>query len=307
MVDRAAHGPRGGLARLVGLGQVEGVAGHAVAKELGVDVGAPGDRVLPLLEHQDRGALADDEAVATRVEGTAGALGLVVAGGERPHGRERPTARYGRWAPRRLRRTSPTASPRRMIWNASPSALVLAAQAVHVALTGPLSPSAIETFADAMFGIIMGMKKRADAVGAPLEQHSGLLVEDIQTPDARTRRTSPPRTDRRRWGARHPPGPSPPRPPVLGVARPSAWPPCGPCSRAASNALDLGGDGHRVAGGVEAGDGPTPERPAQQSREEVFLADTDRRDHPDAGDHHPAGRVRLGRRMHSPVATSDLR
>ena len=51
------------------------------------------------------------------------------------------------------------ASPRRMMLKASPSALFPAAQAVQVALTGPCSPRMMELQADAMFGIIMGMKK----------------------------------------------------------------------------------------------------------------------------------------------------
>ena len=50
------------------------VGRHAVADQLGVDARAARLRVLELLEDQDAGALADDEAVAILVERPAGAL-----------------------------------------------------------------------------------------------------------------------------------------------------------------------------------------------------------------------------------------
>ena len=81
-------GQPGRLAGLVGLGEMGGVAGHAVADHLGVDVGAAVQGVLQLLQHQHPAALAHDEAVASGVERPAGLLGLVVAGGERPQGGE---------------------------------------------------------------------------------------------------------------------------------------------------------------------------------------------------------------------------
>ena len=48
-------------------GHVERVGAHAEADQLGVDLGAAPLRVLVLLEHQDAGALAEDEAVAVLV------------------------------------------------------------------------------------------------------------------------------------------------------------------------------------------------------------------------------------------------
>ena len=42
--------------------------------------------MLQLFQDEDAGAFADDEAVAVLVPGAAGALGLVIAGGERAHG-----------------------------------------------------------------------------------------------------------------------------------------------------------------------------------------------------------------------------
>ncbi len=59
----------------------EGVSGHAVADDLGVDVGSALESVLQLLQHQHPAALSHDEAVAPGIERTAGSLRLVVARG----------------------------------------------------------------------------------------------------------------------------------------------------------------------------------------------------------------------------------
>ncbi|MCW2613854.1 MAG: 3-oxoacyl-(acyl-carrier-protein) synthase 2, partial [Frankiales bacterium] len=56
--------------------------------EAGVDPRAAGGGVLLGLEHQDPGALAEDEAVAALVVGAAGLLGRVVLGGQGAHLRE---------------------------------------------------------------------------------------------------------------------------------------------------------------------------------------------------------------------------
>jgi len=50
---------------------VVGVGGVGRTQDLAVDGGAPGDGVLPLLEHEDAGAFGDDEAVPGRCR-TAG-------------------------------------------------------------------------------------------------------------------------------------------------------------------------------------------------------------------------------------------
>ena len=50
--------------------------------------------VLELLQHQDAGAFAEDEAVAALVERSRGALGVVVAGGERAHRGESADERF---------------------------------------------------------------------------------------------------------------------------------------------------------------------------------------------------------------------
>ena len=67
---------------------MEGVGAHAVADDLGEDVGAAGLGELELFEDEDAGAFADDKAVAVLVEGAGGVRGVVVAGGEGLHGSE---------------------------------------------------------------------------------------------------------------------------------------------------------------------------------------------------------------------------
>jgi hypothetical protein len=48
---------------------VVGVARHAVADDLAIDLGAASERMVAFLEDNDTGALADDEAVAIAVIG----------------------------------------------------------------------------------------------------------------------------------------------------------------------------------------------------------------------------------------------
>ena len=85
------HGPGALSAAGGGGGDVVGVAGGAVAHHLAQDPGAPGPGVLQLLQHQDAGALAHDEAAAAGVKGDGGGGGVVpgvegVHGGEAAHG-----------------------------------------------------------------------------------------------------------------------------------------------------------------------------------------------------------------------------
>ena len=71
-----------------GLGHVVGVAGHAVADDLGENGSAALAGKFQLFEDHDARAFADDEAVTVFVPGAAGFFGIVVAGGERAHGGE---------------------------------------------------------------------------------------------------------------------------------------------------------------------------------------------------------------------------
>src|SRR5690606_13672863 len=86
-LDRRLHAAEAAVAVLGGGSDMVGVARHAVADELAVDLGAAGLGPLVLLEHDHSGPLAHDEAVAVLVIGPGRLLGLVVpAGGERPGG-----------------------------------------------------------------------------------------------------------------------------------------------------------------------------------------------------------------------------
>src|SRR4051812_27745200 len=71
-----------------GLGDVIRVPAHAIADNLCEYVRAALFRTFKLFQDQDPRALADDEAVASLVERTAGLLRFVVAGGEGAHGGE---------------------------------------------------------------------------------------------------------------------------------------------------------------------------------------------------------------------------
>ena len=84
LVPRVGDGPGalGGLG--VGGGHVVGVAGGAIACQLGVDLCAAGLGVLHLLQNKHAGALTHDEAAAPLVEGQGGVQG-VLRGGQGLH------------------------------------------------------------------------------------------------------------------------------------------------------------------------------------------------------------------------------
>src|SRR5438445_657082 len=65
---------------------VEGVGAHAVADHFRQDIGAALFGELQLLQDEDAGAFADDEAVAIEIPGTRGSQRIVIPGGERAHG-----------------------------------------------------------------------------------------------------------------------------------------------------------------------------------------------------------------------------
>src|SRR5665213_4515677 len=87
--DGRFHGAVAAVAVIGRGGDVEGVAGEAVADHLGVDLRPALPRVFQLLQHQDAGALAHHEAVAVPVIGPGCAGGIVVeVGGHGPAGDE---------------------------------------------------------------------------------------------------------------------------------------------------------------------------------------------------------------------------
>ncbi len=83
--QRAGHAGAGGL----GLGDVVGVRGQALAHGLAVDPGAAGLGVLDRLQDHHAGALAQDEAVAGLVVRAGRVLRVVVVLGHRHHAGER--------------------------------------------------------------------------------------------------------------------------------------------------------------------------------------------------------------------------
>src|SRR6185312_10504978 len=80
------HDAVGAVAVFGRLRDVEGVPAHAVAHDLGHDAGPATAGKLQFLQHQDAGALANHESVASRVPGPAGFFGIVISGGECAHG-----------------------------------------------------------------------------------------------------------------------------------------------------------------------------------------------------------------------------
>ena len=78
---RRLHGAIGAVAVLGRGGDVPGVARHAVADDLGVDLRAARPGVFVFLEDDDPGALAHDEAGMAPVIGARGLLRRVVIGG----------------------------------------------------------------------------------------------------------------------------------------------------------------------------------------------------------------------------------
>ena len=178
----AAHGLSGRLAALVRLGEVEGVAAHAVPQELRVDVSPARDGVLPLLQHHDGRPLTDDEAVAAGVEGTAGPLGLLVPGGEGPQGRERAQSDV---AHRRLRTSGehghgvPAPYHMERVSQCVGAGRARRAGGVH-------RTADAERHGDVGGGHVgdhHGDEEGVDAVGAPLDEDLYLLVEDVQPSD----------------------------------------------------------------------------------------------------------------------------
>ena len=92
--QRFAHGAVGAVGIFRGLRDMEGVAGHAVADDLGEDLGPAPARELQIFQHQDASSFADHKTVAIFVEGAAGALRLFVTHRKRAHGGESADAHW---------------------------------------------------------------------------------------------------------------------------------------------------------------------------------------------------------------------
>ncbi len=63
----------------IGRSEMKSVRVGSIAKDLGVDFGAPCERIFQPLEHKDGGAFAYDETIAIFVERTAGVVRVIIA------------------------------------------------------------------------------------------------------------------------------------------------------------------------------------------------------------------------------------
>src|SRR5581483_6497043 len=80
-----AHHPETAFALKSRLGNVIGVCAHTVTYNLGDDGGPAFSGKFQFFENQNARAFANDEAIAVFVPRAAGAMRIVVTGGERPH------------------------------------------------------------------------------------------------------------------------------------------------------------------------------------------------------------------------------
>ncbi len=88
MFERELHGAGGAFAIRRRSGHVVGVPRKSVAREFAINLRAPRFGVFQLFHHDYPRAFAHDKAVAIPVERSRGALGFIVAGAERSHGRK---------------------------------------------------------------------------------------------------------------------------------------------------------------------------------------------------------------------------
>jgi hypothetical protein len=93
--ERALHGANRTLASRSRLSQMVGIGAGRVARHLGIDARSPRKGVRTLLQDKERSAFGDHEAIATRVPGTACALGLCIVATEGTH-RAKPRDSKGR-------------------------------------------------------------------------------------------------------------------------------------------------------------------------------------------------------------------
>jgi hypothetical protein len=112
---------------------------HAEARQLAVDGRAARLRVLVFLEHHAAGAVAEHEAVAVAVPGTAGARRVVVARGQ-ARAAQKPPRPSGVVAISAPPATITSASPYWMVRAAMPMLWVAVVHAVTSDRFGPVMP-----------------------------------------------------------------------------------------------------------------------------------------------------------------------
>ena len=158
-LQRARHAAEGAVAILGRRGDVVGVAGQAVADDLGIDLGAARLGVLQLFENDDAGALAHDEAVAVAVIGARGLFRACRCGRSTAPGRRRSRrATSGVTGDSAPPATITSASPKMISRAASPIACAPVEQAVTTAWFGPFSPWRIDTWPETRLMSWPGMK-----------------------------------------------------------------------------------------------------------------------------------------------------
>ena len=192
-----------------------------------------------------------------------------------------------------------SARPARMCSAASPMAWLPEEQAVVAQESGPRRPSSIETWAAAMLAIIMGMN-RGETRSGPRSTSTRVWASKVSRPPTPLPRITPSAVRdavdlEPGVVQRHAPGGHAelgeavhaPRRALLDVVR-------------RLEALDLAGERGGVVHGVEVGDRPGAAPAGHGRGPDLLPADPDRRDQPEAGDHHPAGRRALAAHIDSP-------
>ena len=137
---------------------MEGVGVCGVAYEFGEDRGASVDGVVPLLEDEDAGSFADDEAIASHVQGREAVAGSSLRV-ERARMDAKPATESGVTAASLPPQIITSASPRSRMRKASPMAWAPVVQAVEGVRLGPVAPYLIEICPAARLAMVALMKK----------------------------------------------------------------------------------------------------------------------------------------------------
>ena len=167
-----------------GRGHVEGIGAHAEADQLGVDLRAARLRVLVLLEHQHAGALAQHEAVAVLVPGTADAVAGSSLRVDSARAAAKPPTPSGETVDSAPPAIITSASPYSIRRPASPMQCRPVVQAVTIARFGPLKPYLIDRWPEIMLMIEAGTKNGEMRRGPRSQQLVVRLLDQRQAADA---------------------------------------------------------------------------------------------------------------------------
>ena len=201
----ACHGAESALVALGRRGDVEGVAGHAVAADLGVDLGAALLGVLVFLQHHHAGAFAHDEAVAVLVPGARGLGGRSLKPVDSAREAQKPAMPSGLTAASAPPATITSASPSTISRAASPIACTPVAQAVTTRVVWALEAVFDGDMAGGQVDQRGGDEERRQPPRLALVHQDRRLVDRLQSADAASRSSRRWRNDRF-LGLRHPAG-----------------------------------------------------------------------------------------------------